>query len=271
MGRKDIITVYNKQTDSERRIKKEDLNNYIEKGFVRGRRPFTDEQKKKIREHNAARKGIKRPKEVCEKISATKLGKKHSEERRLANSKAQSQCRWYNNGEQEKKCYPKNRPDGWVEGRLPMSEEQKLKCSKSHKGKKLTEAQLEIRASKEYLTKKKNNSFNTSEPEEQLYKTLLEQYNEKTILRRYKDKRYPFYCDFYILEDDLFIELNAHWTHGGRPYDPEDIECQEQLKKWQEKAKTSRFYENAIKTWTERDVKKQKTAKENNLNYKVIY
>ena len=43
------------------------------------------------------------------------------------------------------------------------------------------------------------------------------------------------------------------------------------LKIWQEKAKQSKFYENAIKTWTERDVKKQKIAKENHLNYKVIY
>ena len=40
---------------------------------------------------------------------------------------------------------------------------------------------------------------------------------------------------------------------------------------WQEKAKQSQFYENAIKTWTERDVEKQRVAKENNLNYKVIY
>ena len=100
---------------------------------------------------------------------------------------------------------------------------------------------------------------------------MLKQFNEKTILRRYKEERYPFYCDFYIVEDDLFIELNAHWTHGGKPFDPDDIQCQEKLKIWQEKAKQSKFYENAIKTWTERDVKKQKIAKENHLNYKVIY
>ena len=87
----------------------------------------------------------------------------------------------------------------------------------------------------------------------------------------YKEDRYPFYCDFYIVEDDLFIELNTHWTHGGKPYDPDDKECQEQLATWEEKAKTSQFYANAIKTWTERDVEKRRVAKENNLNYKVIY
>lgn len=142
---------------------------------------------------------------------------------------------------------------------------------KLHKSKKYSEESLKIKLSKEYLTKKKNNSFNTSKPEEELYQKLQEEYNSKHIYRNYKEERYPFYCDFYILEDDLFIELNNHWTHGGKPYDPEDIECQEKLKLWQEKAKQSKFYENAIKTWTERDVKKQRIAKENNLNYKVIY
>lgn len=183
------ILVYNKEIDKEKFLYKEELNEYLDKGFVNGRRPLSEEHKKAL-------------------------------------------------------CKPK---------------------------KKLTEAQLEIRASKEYLTKKKNNSFNTSKPEEELYTILLKENVNKTILRRYKEDRYPFYCDFYIVEDDLFIELNAHWTHGGKPYDPDDEECQKQLTTWEEKAKTSQFYANAIKTWTERDVEKQRVAKENNLNYKVIY
>lgn len=276
MSNKNKIIVYNKTIDKEHMIYANELDSYLENGYVRGRRPFTEEHKNKIGKSNSiALKGNRLSEETKQKISIgntkTKLGKKHSKERILSNSKAQSNCRWYNNGKQEKRCFPKNKPKGWIEGRLPMKEEQKKKCSNSHKGKKLTKAQLEIRASKEYLTKKKNNSFNTSKPEEELYKQLLEQYNEKTILRRYKDYRYPFYCDFYIIEDDLFIELNAHWTHGGKPYDPNDKECQEKLKLWQEKAKQSQFYANAIKTWTERDVEKLRIAKENNLNYKVIY
>jgi hypothetical protein len=40
---------------------------------------------------------------------------------------------------------------------------------------------------------------------------------------------------------------------------------------WQEKAKTSKYYENAIVTWTVRDVAKIATAKANNLNYKIYY
>jgi len=157
-----------------------------------------------------------------------------------------------------------------------LSEEHKAKIGKanavSHKGLKLSPDKLQIKVTKEYLTKKKNNSFNTSKDEKILYENLLKDYEHKTIYRNYKDEeRYPFYCDFYIKEDDLFIELNAHWTHGSRPFDPDNQECQEQLKIWQEKAKTSEFYRNAIETWTIRDVKKLATAKKNNLNYKVIY
>ena len=153
------------------------------------------------------------------------------------------------------------------------SEEWKAKLSESHKGKgyRLSADKLKIKIEKTYLTKKRNNSFNKSGIEESFYSELLSQNVNKTVYRQYKDDRYPYYCDFYILEDDLFIELNAHWTHGGRPYDPNDKECQEQLALWQEKAKTSQFYANAIITWTIRDVEKQRCAKEKNLNYKVIY
>lgn len=157
-----------------------------------------------------------------------------------------------------------------------MSEEHKRKIgqsnSKSLLGYKMPKDKLLIKTTKQYLTRKKNNTFNSSSSEELLYEQLLKENEHKTIYRNYKDeKRYPFYCDFYIKEEDLFIELNAHWTHGGKPYDPDDKECQEQLARWQEKAKTSKFYENAINTWTVRDVNKRKCAEKNNLNYKVIY
>lgn len=120
-------------------------------------------------------------------------------------------------------------------------------------------------------TKRVNKTFKTSKKEEEYFEILKYLYEGKQILRNYKCEQYPFKCDFYIPSEDLFIELNAHWTHGGKPYDPEDKECQEKLAIWQEKAKTSQFYANAIKTWTERDVEKQRVAKENNLNYFVIY
>ena len=155
-----------------------------------------------------------------------------------------------------------------------MNEEHKRKISESTKGisKKLSEEKLQIKLTKDYITRKKNHTFNTSNIEENFYTELLNENKTKTIYRQYKDpERYPFYCDYYIVEDDLFIELNAHWTHGTKPFDPNDEFCQKQLSEWKEKAKTSQFYANAIQTWTIRDVEKQKCAKEHNLNYKVIY
>lgn len=143
-------------------------------------------------------------------------------------------------------------------------------CRK-RRGQKIPADILERKLSREYLTKKRNNSFNKSSCEDFTYNKLLEIYPNKTIYKQYKCEKYPFYCDFYIVEDDLFIEVNAHWTHGGKPYDPNDSECKEKLAIWAEKAKTSQFYQNAIETWTIRDVKKLKWAKEHNLNYKVIY
>ena len=156
-----------------------------------------------------------------------------------------------------------------------FTDEHKQKIGNANRGKSptpLSPEKLELKTSRQYLTRKRNNSFNKSQPEIDLYNELLEKYNNCTIYKQYKDKdRYPYYCDFYIPEEDLFIELNAHWTHGGRPFDPDDEFCQKQLEVWKEKAKTSKFYEAAIETWTIRDVNKRNCALKNNLNYKVIY
>ena len=123
----------------------------------------------------------------------------------------------------------------------------------------------------QHETKRKNHSFKTSKIEENYYTYLLTFFNPCDIIKQYKEERYPFHCDFYIKPIDTFIELNIHWTHGGRPYNKDDIECQKQLILWYEKAKNSKYHENAIHTWTIRDVEKQRIAKENNLNYICVY
>jgi len=112
-------------------------------------------------------------------------------------------------------------------------------------------------------TKRKNNSFNTSSTEEKIYNLLTKKF---IVIRQYKSEKYPFYCDFYLPELDLYLEYNGTWTHGGFPYD-DNKGCKKQLKRWQDKAKNSKFYLNAIETWTVRDVLKRQTAKDNNLNW----
>ena len=86
------------------------------------------------------------------------------------------------------------------------------------------------------------------------------------MLCQYKSEKYPFNCDFYIPSLDLYIEFQGHWTHGNRPY--KNTEGDNTIvNRWKEKAKKSKFYKNAIETWTIRDPKKRNMAIENNLNW----
>lgn len=176
---------------------------------------------------------------------------------------------YYNNGVEEIKIPEGDKiPDGFVPGRLPMTDEQKKKLSESHIGLTWSE-ETKFKA---FETKRRNGTMTTSNPETVYYKKLCEEYGVQNVFRHYKkDKRYPYYCDFYIKSIDTFIELNLHWTHGGRPFDPNDEECQKKLAFWKEKAKTSQYYEKAIYTWTQSDVKKIETATKNNLNYICLY
>lgn len=132
----------------------------------------------------------------------------------------------------------------------------------------------EVTQFKRYHTMIKNKTLGLNSNtvvEQNYYAYLLNQYSENDIKRWYMDARYPFKCDFYIVSEDKFIEIHGTWTHGGQPYDPDNPECQKQLLEWQEKAKTSKYYQNAIYTWTDLDVRKRKIAEENKLNYQVIY
>ena len=111
-------------------------------------------------------------------------------------------------------------------------------------------------------TKRKNNTFNTSKPEDKAYEFLTQYTN---VIRQYKCKCYPFCCDFYLKDFDIFIECNFHWTHGGHPFDPSSIKDQVKLERW--KTKGTKYYDNAINTWIKMDVEKRNKAKEENLNY----
>lgn len=116
-------------------------------------------------------------------------------------------------------------------------------------------------------TKRKNHTFNTSKIEIESFNTLKEKFTD--AIYQYKDKeRYPFVCDFYIPSMDTFIECNYHWTHGGKPYKGTENDLN-LIKEW--KSTNSQYYNNAITTWTIRDVKKRNIAKENNLKFLEFY
>ena len=123
-------------------------------------------------------------------------------------------------------------------------------------------AQTDKFKEKQYITKKKNKSFNTSKPEEEIYNLLCQKFND--VKRQYKSELYPFTCDFYIPEIDTYIEYQGIWAHGNEPYigtDKQNLIIQ----KWKDKNTT--FYKNAIHIWTISDPLKRNTAKKNNLNW----
>lgn len=122
---------------------------------------------------------------------------------------------------------------------------------------------------KRNATKKKNHTFNTSKPEEECYKLLVEKFGENDIRRQYSSEKYPFACDFYICSKDLYIEYNGSWTHGPHAFDSTSSDDAELLQKWKNKKK--KYYYIAANTWSIRDVKKRTMAKQNMLQYKECW
>ena len=102
---------------------------------------------------------------------------------------------------------------------------------------------------------------------EQLFMDLAKLYN-LTVDPQHYDSKYPYLCDFYIPEKDLYVELHIFWTHNDHFYtgSKEDSDI---VTYW--KSKNNSFYNNAIYAWTDLDVRKCKIAKENNLNYVVLW
>ena len=133
--------------------------------------------------------------------------------------------------------------------------------------------QSEILREKVYKTKKKNHTFNTSKPEEKGYKLLCDKYGIENVKRQYKSELYPFACDFYIQNLDLYIEFNFFWTHGGHKFDENNENDIKQLNEWKLKNENNgrQMYNGGINTWTKSDPLKFETAKKNKLNYLAFY
>lgn len=254
----------------EKRVQESELDSYLSDGWLTG---YSDSHRKKLGQshlgHSPWNKGVAWSEEVRDKISATLVGNipwnkgltgDDERVRKYAESANRTKLERYGTAG---RCFGHE-----------CSEQTKRRISKSNAGRsktKLTSEAMQQKQKKEYLTRKKNGTFNTSRLESAFYFDLCEQYDSDDIVRQYRDERYPFQCDFYIKSEDLFIEVHGNWTHGGMPYDESNSECVEKLKTWQEKAKTSDYYKNAIYTWTDLDVRKVEIAKENNLNIKFIY
>lgn len=119
--------------------------------------------------------------------------------------------------------------------------------------------------------RRKNKKF--SKKEFIVYSKLISKYSKEDVIFEYGrnpyDERYPFSCDFYIKSLDLFIELNAHYSHGGHWFDFNNSDDIILLEKLQNSSKKG--YKNYLKTWTVYDVNRRNFAKNSSLNYLVFW
>lgn len=115
----------------------------------------------------------------------------------------------------------------------------------------------------------KNHTFKSSLPEDNLYELLCMCFDKSDIERQYISEEYPFACDFYIKSRNMYIELNASWTHGCHWYDVSSNNDVCIVTEW--RSKNTAYYDNAISTWTQRDVEKRCLAEIHNLNYIVFW
>ena len=128
-------------------------------------------------------------------------------------------------------------------------------------------SQSEYIKQKIYETKKRNNTFNTSKPEEELFIYIKNKFPD--VKRQYKDKRYPWKCDFYIPKLDCFIEYNGFHTHGTHKYDKNSKQDNNIVQLWKQRYNNGEhpLYMAMINTWTNSDVKKRNMAIKENLNF----
>lgn len=120
-------------------------------------------------------------------------------------------------------------------------------------------------------TKLKNKTFSSSSIECEFYKYLCSIFDN--VYKQYKTDEYPFNCDFYIYDIQLYIEIQGSWTHGRHPYNTYNINDINIVNKWNSKYinENKLWYKDAIDVWTIRDVNKRNTAISNNLNYLEIF
>lgn len=127
------------------------------------------------------------------------------------------------------------------------------------------------RKAKEMATKLERGTFNTSQPEEFVYETLCDRFGADDVMRQYVSDKYSFACDFYVVSRDLYIELNLHWTHGGHWFDGSNSDDMSRLTEWQSRGRDEEAYAVAAKVWSDSDMTKRATAKDNKLNYIVFW
>lgn len=110
----------------------------------------------------------------------------------------------------------------------------------------------------------------SSQVEMDFYKYLINIFGFENVEPQYLNKSvYPYACDFYISNVNIYVEIQGSWTHGGHPYDKKSLNDIQLVQEW--KDKHNEYYNNAVYTWTDLDVRKRKKAKSSGINYLEIF
>lgn len=120
----------------------------------------------------------------------------------------------------------------------------------------------------QWETKKRNGYASSNE--EFIKGKLLEKFHN--VKFNYKETRYPFPCDFYLPDFDIFIEYQGFEGHGGHPFDYNNPDDVTKLLFWAERADRKKLdkrnkYLTYIHTWVERDPMKRECARKYKLKW----
>lgn len=195
-------------------------------------------------------------------------------------SKKTQQERWRQKDEDFKKAYSEKRSREML-SRSSEAKEQTRKKYQAYWNNLSQEEKEEINRKKsisskkvwknknEELLKKRHDTYikNREVQKQKLCRTIAEQKLYDILIKKYSDvvydirvdDRYPFYCDFYIPSLDLFIELQAHPSHGRLPYSMLTFE------------EYSKYPNKWVDVFARRDVEKLKYIENNDLNFIRLY
>lgn len=128
-------------------------------------------------------------------------------------------------------------------------------------------------------TKRKLGTLNSSAQEDRLNDILINIFGKENVIREYRDNRYRnpknkrrYCCDFYIKNEDLFIELQGHYTHGRHPFDENNFEDAKLREAYESKISDKKpTYQKIIDVWCNADVIKRNVAREHGLKYLEIF
>lgn len=219
--------------------------------------PFQlDSVKEKIKKTNIERYGVDNPaksSKIWDKIKATNL-EKYGTEIALASD--------YVKEKRKETCLEKYGVDNV--GKCEEVKEKRRETCLEKYGVEYT-TQLQSTIDKIHESKTKHKTHTCSKEEDKVYEFLKTIFND--IRRQYKSDEYPFACDFYIVDKNLYIECNFHWTHGKHDFDKNNPDDLKKLNLWKKRSLEKDYYISAIDVWVSRDVMKRKIAQEHNLNY----